>query len=274
MICAWNELLSILPIWMRETVSKHGYSEMQEIRLRVNSPPELVKNNSVEWLTRTVSTSDIAYCINAASRYSPWTAESSAMGYITAPGGHRIGICGQAILKNGELCGFREITSLCIRIAKDISGIWPHLEAYKSIIIIGAPGWGKTTLLRDCVRHISENKTVSVIDERGELFPNGFQRGKRMDIFTGCPKKTAIETVLRTMGPEFIAVDEITAFADCEAMLRAAGCGVHLIATAHASSIEDFSKRPAYRPLLDASLFDHIVILRKDKSYIIERASI
>ena len=109
------------------------------------------------------------------------------------------------------------------------------------------------------------------MDERGELFPEGIARGKRMDVLSGFSKSRGLEMLLRTMGPEYIAMDEITAEEDCASVIRAANCGVRLIATAHASSMRDFEIRNLYRELINWNVFSVIVLLRKDKSYQIER---
>ena len=272
MMCAWKELISILPAWMRQEVDLQGKETLQELRLRINAPPELITGTGSRWLERNVTAEDISYCANAASRYSPWAASTISQGYITAPGGHRIGICGEAVCKNGEVSGIREIQSLCIRVARDFPGIGRSAaQNGGSIIILGAPGWGKTTLLRDLIRQIGEWETVAVVDERGELFPPGFARGKRVDVLTGCPKPAGIDMVLRTMGPSCIAVDEVTAETDAQAMLRAAGCGVRLLATAHASSMEDFRSRPVYQQLESCGIFQTMILLRRDKSYRTER---
>ena len=175
-------------------------------------------------------------------------------------------------MKDGEITGIREITSLCIRVARDFPGIGGMAAGLRgSMLILGAPGWGKTTLLRDIARQISGKSTVAVVDERGEIFPSGFIRGPRMDVLTGAPKAGGVEMVLRTMGPEWIAVDEITAEEDCRALLQAQGCGVRLLATAHAGSLEEFGIRPVYKALLDNHVFDYLLILRSDKSYRTER---
>ncbi len=104
-----------------------------------------------------------------------------------------------------------------------------------------------------------------MVDERGELFPEHFDLGTRLDVLKNCPKKEGIDLVLRTMGPEYIAVDEITAAADCEALLRAGWCGVRLVATAHAGSRRDLESRPLYRPLLENGVFDNLIVLNRDK---------
>ena len=92
-----------------------------------------------------------------------------------------------------------------------------------------------------------------------------------MDVLTGAPKAGGVEMVLRTMGPEWIVVDEITAEEDCRALLQAQGCGVRLLATAHAGSLEEFRVRPVYKALLDNHLFEYLLILHSDKSYRTER---
>ena len=94
MRCAWKELLGILPMWMRKEVDMLGSEAMQELRLRINSPPELLLSERRYWLNRKIVQEDLSYIMNAASQYSPWTASSAAHGYITASGGHRIGLCG------------------------------------------------------------------------------------------------------------------------------------------------------------------------------------
>lgn len=282
MICAWNELLGILPNWMRQEVDRLGREGLQELRLRLDKPPELVGSGGSEFLNRAVVREDLSFCINAACSYSPWSAESTAQGYLTAPGGHRIGLCGDAIWTEGTMKGIRNPTSVCIRVARDFPGIAKRATALDgSILILGSPGSGKTTLLRDLIRQLSDKGTgsVSVVDERGELFPASqgkacFSIGKRTDILTGCGKQQGIDAVLRTMGPGTIAVDEITAEADCEALIHAGWCGVRLLATAHAVSLRDLRTRPVYHRLWECRLFENIIILRSDKSWTAERVVI
>jgi stage III sporulation protein AA len=216
---------------------------------------------------------DILTCINTASRYSPWAAGTISQGFLTAPGGHRIGICGEAVIKGGHMAGIRRITSLNIRVARDITGIAEGIPTDGSVLIVGAPGRGKTTLLRDLVRVISnDGGQVSVVDERCELFPgDDFFPGVCTDILSGCGKREGITAVLRSMGPEWIAVDEITDVQDCEALLQAGWCGVKLLATAHADSVEDLKKRDAYRNLLESGLFRTVVVMKPDRRWELER---
>lgn len=272
MMCAWDALLAVLPLWMRREVGEIGDESLREIRLRRNACPELVFGDKCCWLKRCVKQEELDFTVNAASRYSPWSAESASMGYITIRGGHRIGLCGEVVMHQGELKGIRSFHSICIRVARDFVGIAAGLEKLKgSVLILGPPGWGKTTLLRDMIRLTGEKESVGVVDERGELFPDGFDRGKRTDVLTGCPKEKGIFMLLRTMGPGCIAVDEITDQHDATALLHAANCGVRLLATAHADSINSFRKRAIYSVLLENQVFDKIVVLRKDGSYTVER---
>lgn len=275
MMCAWKELLSILPQRIRQDVDSLGREALEELRLRIGGPPELVLGKESKWLSGNVTREELSFVVNAASRYSPWAASTVSQGYLTAPGGHRIGICGEAVCRNGSFAGIREASSLCIRVARDFPGVAERAKSIQgSVLILGAPGWGKTTLLRDLIRKRGEQVQTCVVDERGELFPPGFSRGKRLDVLTGCPKAEGILTVLRTMGPGVIGVDEITEERDCQALLQAANCGVSLLATAHACSLQDIRRRRIYAALLDHSVFDTFLVLHRDKSYTVERMTL
>ena len=274
MKCAWQELLNVLPPEYRADVDRLGKGNLWELRLRSGHSPEFVGPWGSKWMTVPVKSQDIRYVVNAASRYSPWAAGSIAHGYLTTAGGHRIGFCGDTVMAENEAVTIKNPTSLCIRVARDHPGIAGGLPATGSLLIIGPPGAGKTTLLRDLVRHRSEAGpgAVAVVDERRELFPEGvFDTGPRTDVLTGCPKSQAVEMVLRTMGPRTIAVDEITAEADCEALIRSGWCGVELLATAHGKDREELFHRPVYRKLVEYRLFDWLVILQEDKSWKVER---
>ena len=275
MMCAWKELLAILPLRLRAEVDRQGRESLQELRLRINAPAELVLGGKVNWLSGNVTQDELNFVVNTASRYSPWAASTTAQGFLTAPGGHRIGICGEAVCKDGNITGMCHISYLCIRVARDFPDLLKSLQRLEgSVLILGAPGWGKTTLLRCLIRQVAQEEAVSVVDERGELFPQGFLRGRRMDILTGCPKPAGIEMMLRTMGPACIAVDEITAAADCQALIQAANCGVRLLATAHAGSSRDYCQRGVYRELVHQKIFDTLIVLHKDKSYHMERMTL
>lgn len=279
MKCAWQAYLNILPHWMRRDIDQLGMETLQELRIRVGLDPVVVLNYGIQKLHRSISRDDISFVINAASEYSPWAAQTMAKGFLTAQGGHRIGICGIATISDGVMRGITQPTSLCIRVAKDITQISPKpTDVTDNLLIIGPPGSGKTTLLRDLIRSKSneEQLNISVIDEREELFPlykgqSCFDSGEHTDILSGCSKQEGIDAVLRSMNPCWIAVDEVTHRRDCEALLQAGWCGVKLLATAHAGSLQDFLTRPVYKPLIDCKLFTSVLILRRDKSWKLER---
>lgn len=278
MKCAWQSYLNLLPIWMRQLVDKYGRERLLELRLRINKPPELITLNGPIWLERLTTEEDLRFSVNVASHYSPWACQSTLRGYITAPGGHRMGLCGSAVMKDGSVVDVRDLTSICIRVSRDFEGIAKQALQYDcSVLIIGRPGCGKTTFLRDYVRQLSykETQMVAVVDEREEIFPrNGnqfcFDTGKQIDIISGFSKRTGVEIMLRNMTPSVIALDEITAHEDCKALLYAGWCGTRLIATAHAGTKRDLYSRPVYRPLVENQLFDTLIVFHSDRSWHIE----
>lgn len=272
MICGWNELLGILPGWLAQEVDSSAKGKLRELRLRLGEPPQLLMDGKELFLGRRIKAEELSFCVNTATKYSPWAATTTAEGYITAPGGHRIGICGEAVTEGERLRGIRNIRSVCIRVAGDYPGIAAPLAGLKgSILIIGRPGSGKTTLLRDLVRQLSTKENVCVIDQRAELFPSCFHAGKRTDILTGCDKDKSIDILLRTMSPDTIAMDEITRESDCDALRKAAWCGVRLVATAHASDEDELHRRNVYKSILRDGIFDTLVVLGRDKSWRTER---
>lgn len=272
MNCAWKELLAILPPPLRPEVDRLGKETAQQLRLRLGNPLMMVTQQKIISIGNPLTMDALNYVVNTACRYSPWTAATAANGYITAPGGHRVGICGEAVTKDGAMTGFRSIRSLHIRVARDFPGIAARLATLDdNLLLLGRPGSGKTTLLRDLIRQRSRKEHISVVDERGELFPVGLDPGCCADVITGCSKMQGIDAVLRTMGPDTIAVDEITAAADCDALLQAGWCGVRLLATVHGANVRDLHSRRIYRPIVESGLFDTLVILSEDKSFRTER---
>jgi len=279
MRCAWQAYLNLLPHRMRQEVDQYGRETLQELRMRTGFQPEMIIREGYRKLQQIATKEDIAFTVNAASQYSPWAAGTLAKGFLTAQGGHRIGVCGVATVIDGRMRGITQPTSLCLRVARDFQGISGSAAALdESVLIIGPPGSGKTTLLRDLIRTKSNagQGSICVVDEREEIFPfhggqSCFQPGEHTDILSGCSKSEGIEAVLRTMCPRWIAVDEITESVDCDALLRAGWCGVNLMATAHAGSVQDLMTRPVYKPLIDYKLFSNVLVLHRDKSWRLER---
>ena len=168
------------------------------------------------------------------------------------------------------------------RVLRDVSFDLPEGE---TLSVIGSSGSGKTTLLRDLIRGLSDGvgglpeHRVSVVDERGEIavMYQGVPQmavGRHTDVLDACPKAVGIPILLRAANPQVIAVDEITAEADARALLRAANCGVRLLATAHGTSAADLRRRSVYRPLAESGVFQTLLILRQDKSFRAERAAL
>lgn len=198
-------------------------------------------------------------------------------GFITLAGGHRVGICGTiAEDERGEICGVRDISTLNIRVAREIRGAANPIigqisdgKVVDSLLLVSPPGCGKTTILRDLARQLSEQGfQICIIDERGELgaVRSGVPEcdiGPASDIYTAIDKAAGMERALRTMSPDIIICDEIGTEADAAGILAAQGCGVQMIASAHAGSIEEVQNRPHLAKLFEAGVFCKVVLLNK-----------
>lgn len=274
MNCAWESLLTLLPHRMRQEVDRLGRETLEEIRFRTGKPVELILTGRSMFLAQIASEEDLKFVVNTASRYSPWAAATVAQGYLTASGGHRIGLCGECVIQNGSATGIRAVHSLCVRVARAFTGLSARAPKTGSLLILGPPGCGKTTLLRDVIRTRSERgQIIAVVDERGEIFPNGagFSSGPRTDVITGCSKRQGLYMTVKTMRPHCVAVDEITSEEDCQTLMDAGWCGIDLLATAHARDVEDLYKRRIYQSLVRSGLFQTALVLRQDKIYHVER---
>ena len=226
--------------------------QAEEIRLYCGRGAVVVLGDGAVPLRGGVTREDMERVLETASRSSLHTVlDSLRLGYLTAPGGYRIGICGTAALREGQVLGFQQFSSLCIRIPRQERCVPPELAARlmdKSVLILSPPGGGKTTFLRDLVRIASNaGKRVCLVDERAELAASEggvprFDVGRNTDVLSGCPKSIGTEMLLRSMAPQVIAMDELGA-GDTESVRQAAYSGVHIWASIHCASPEELGRR-------------------------------
>lgn len=248
----------------------------EEIRLRAGKAPTVVVNGQeLEIMPEhLVSQPELQLMLEIATRASAHSyADSIRMGFVTAEGGCRLGLCGTASTEENRISGMRRLSSVCLRIPREKRGcaaaVFPELTkgGFKSTLILSPPGGGKTTLLRELIRLLSDSgRRVCLADERSEVAGTFegqpcFDVGVHTDVLTGAPKSEGIFLLLRTMAPQIIAFDEITAPADIEAAEAAANCGVQLLATAHGMGPEDILERPLYKRLIERNIFCRAVII-------------
>ena len=241
----------------------------EELRLRLGRAPALFYGGEEHRLSLPPVTEEDLVCVlqkaTGASLYR--AAEAMRQGYFCTDT-LRLGVCGQA--SSGQRgTGFSAFSSLCIRLSHDCRGICDGaadelLRGFENTLILAPPGGGKTTALRDLIRALSDHGLrIGVIDERGELSDRFFDLGRCTDVIAGTDKLSGALLLLRSMTPQIIAFDEISAPGDAEAAQKIFGCGTGLLATAHADGIEDLSRRSVYRPLLEQGIFRRALTIRR-----------
>lgn len=250
-------------------------SAVSELRLRRGQAPTWLAGGEERLLPGcgSVTAAQLARVLELCSDASPYAVRDTLrQGFITVPGGVRVGFCGEAVTENGAIRQLRELTSVCIRIPGEHRGCARSVLRlpFRSTLLISPPGAGKTTLLRDMIRLLSESgERVGLCDERSEIAAvrdgvPGFDVGCHTDVLSAVPKSEAAMLLLRCMSPTVIAMDEITAPGDAAACRACANCGVSILATAHAASAEELQRRPLYRSLLRENIFALAVLICRD----------
>ena len=284
-------ILKCFPIHIRDILNKNLTNEelelLEEIRVRNNLPLICKIGQADKVLNYKILTEDINYIFQKICENSIYTYQNQiANGYITIQGGNRVGIVGTAVLHEDKVTNFNYISGLNFRISRQILGcsnsimqkiINKEQNTIYNTLIISMPGMGKTTLLRDIIRNISngiegliDGANIAVIDERGEIsatFKGIMQNdlGIRTDVVNDIPKHIGMRLAIRSMSPKVIAADEIGSKEDSEAINYAMCCGVKGIFTAHGESIEDVCKNPELKELINNKTIERVVLIKNSE---------
>ena len=271
-----------------EYISTPQKADIREVRILLGKPLQIVTREGTQYITEQgkisdnltsqpyiVTKADIEESFRAICGYSVHTHQNEICnGYITLKGGHRAGLCGTAVTDGKRILTLKDISSINLRIAKQLKGVADSilsswiLNDKRSLIIAGPPCSGKTTLLRDVARKLSnDGKRVSVVDERGELcavFQGNAQNdlGNCCDVLNGYPKAVGIMMAMRVMSPDVIVCDEIGGYEEAQEIQSGLNSGVRFILSAHCNDPESLLKRPQIKALLDSGEFGCVAFLQ------------
>lgn len=278
-----EEILKVLPNYICVEISKvNSLSNLNEIRLRARQKIILKCINQEIILDVIVTTKIILDILLNISKNSIYAIQSDINnGYVIIRGGHRVGICGEVVYVDGKIKNIKNISSLNIRVARQIYGcadtVLPEIVSNGKLLntlIVSPPGCGKTTLIRDIIRQVSngveainlKGKNISLIDERGEIAAvyNGvpcLDVGKRTDVMSNVDKSIGMKMMIRSMAPDIIATDEIGKKEDIIAIKEAVLSGVNVLFTMHGDTIKAILKNPNIKELLDLKIFSKVILL-------------
>ena len=258
--------------------------ELQEIRIRIDRPLILKLRDKELVVEYKITQNEILQIVERLCENSIYAYKKQLCdGYITIRGGHRVGITGTAVVENGEIINIKYITSLNFRIAREVPNCSNRIigqvidiknQTIFNTLIVSPPGKGKTTILRDLIKNLSngvnginfKGKTCGVVDERGEIAAmyRGVPQndvGIRTDIIDNVSKAKGIKILIRTMAPEIIACDEIGGSEDIQAIEEAMLSGVKGIFTMHGKTIEDVHANRHIKKLIDEKIIEKIIFI-------------
>ena len=286
-----NQILRIIPYRIRSPLSqalKSDFDTVHEVVLRTQRPVCVYKKGEQFFLTEngcltrlcdcqplvTTSYTEMTECFNFACGHSVYSHISEIKeGFITINGGHRVAICGTAVVCDKEVSNIRDISTISIRFSREVLGCGETFadelnRTSKSLLLCGSPCSGKTTVLRDVARLLSEKykRRVTIIDSRTEIasvYRGVNQKDVGMcDVLDSFPRYQGIVQAVRTLSPEFIVCDEIGSEADVAALTAGVNSGAAFVATMHASSFEELKNRRCFRDIMLTDAFETVVILR------------
>ena len=289
-----EEIIKIFALSIRNVISnlEINFEQLQEIRLRAEKPLIVIYDNREYFVTKEsqlresfsdvhiVSKSEIKETMEYVSNYSLYAYEEEIkQGFITIQGGHRIGIAGKIVLENNNIKSIKYISFINVRLSHEVKGCADNILEFiydqniiNHTLIISPPRCGKTTLLRDIIRQISNGTkerpgvSVGLVDERSEIaacymgVPQN-DLGIRTDILDCCPKAKGMLMMIRTMSPVVGAVDEIGSSGGIEALKYVINCGCKIISTVHGSSMKDISSKPYLDKLIKDNIFERFIVL-------------
>lgn len=279
----YDEIYKILPEAIRNSIKQFLMEDkIQEIRIKVGKPIILNLAFEEKVLDYIPTKEDLRYLITKISNYSLYAFEEEIkQGYITLKGGHRVGLAGECVMSKGEVRTIKNISSLNIRICKEVIGASNKVmrliaedDRVYNTLIVSPPKCGKTTILRDIAKNLSngmyqinlKGKKVTIVDERSEIAAcyNGIPQmnvGIRTDILDNCLKKSGMIMAIRSLSPEVLICDEIGTEGDLEALNMAFNSGVNIIVTVHGYDINDIYNRKVFKELIDNCVLERIILL-------------